>query len=44
VFRRIKDEGRGLVDRQGTRTGCRVRLGAGMQAERFYTEMAIRHE
>jgi hypothetical protein len=32
------------MDRQGTRTRCRVRLGAGVQAERFDTVVAIRHE
>jgi hypothetical protein len=43
VFRRIEDEGGGLVDRQRTRAGRRVRLGAGMQAERFDSVLAIRH-
>ncbi len=43
VFRRIENEGAGLVDRQRTRAGRRIRLGAGMQAERFDSELAIRH-
>jgi hypothetical protein len=43
VFRRIEDEGGGLVDRQRARAGRRIRLGAGMQAERFDSELAIRH-
>jgi hypothetical protein len=43
VFRRIEDERGGLVDRQRARAGRRIRLGAGMQAERFDSVLAIRH-
>ena len=44
VVGRVEHERGGLVDRRGARAGGRVRDLAGVQAQRFDAEFAIRHD